>query len=230
VSPSVVLGSAFTAVVLLAGAFQVIVFGVPWLGDKATEHETFDREITQLVVDADSSDIRVFGSDLPGVKVTRKLTWHSGKPAYSETWEGTTLTIQPLGCDGRGTCDLDYSISLPDDTKVQLETSSGDVETFGLTGDQTIGAQSGDVHVTDSSGRVTVRTSSGDVGVRAAAPTSVDVRASSGDIDVRLPDGEYDVSADANSGDVTVNVELDFGSEHRVSAHASSGDVEIGYR
>lgn len=200
-APWVILGSAFTAAVLLAGAFQVVFYGVPWLGDRATERKTYPEVITRLVVEAEGNDVRVRDGEGPGVEVTRRLKWHSDRPRSRESVDGTTLTVEPLECTGRGLCDLDYTIVVPPGTEVVVRTSSGDIDT-----------------------------NSGDVRVRVEHPATIDVTASSGDIAVRLPAGEYDARADASSGDVSVDVDFDNDSDYRVSATASSGDIVIGYR
>jgi hypothetical protein len=228
--PWIVLGSAFTVVLLLSGAFQVVVFGVPWLGDKATEHATYTHPITKLVIEADNSDFRVRGSKSSTVTVTRKLKWHSDRPKSEETWQGDVLTIRPVECNGRGTCDIDYTIDVPADTEVDITATSGDLTTTGLAGPQTLSATSGDIDVRQSTGVLALDASSGDIGVRASEPSSIEVRTSSGDINVDLPKADYDVQAGTSSGDANVDVKLDDHSAYKIRARASSGDIQVGYR
>jgi hypothetical protein len=223
----IVLGSAFTAVVLVAGAFQVVVFGVPWLGDSVIERDTYTEEIDKIVIAADSSDFLIRGSGRSDVLVSRELTWHSDRPRSEESVSGGVLTITPIDCEGRGTCSIDYTIEVPADVDLEVQASSGDIETLSLAGPQKLHTDSGDIEVHKSRGPLDADASSGDIEVVTDQPSTVTANASSGDIEIMLPRADYNVTTSAGSGDVVVTVARDDDSPYVVTASTGSGDITI---
>jgi len=230
-APWIMLGSAFTVVVLLASAFQIVVFGVPWLGESVSESEsdTYTEAIDKVVIQAESSDFLIRGSGRSDVLVSRELKWHADRPRSVESVAAGVLTITPIDCEGLGTCEIDYTIDVPADTEVEVQVNSGDIETLGLTLLQTLRSSSGDIEARNSSGELDVTSNSGDIKVLADEPGRISASASSGDIEILLPQGEYDVTAGAGSGDVTLDVLRDSEARYRVSASTNSGDITIEY-
>ena len=66
----------------------------------------------------------------------------------------------------RGGVTVDYRVSVPADTEVELVSVSGDVELSGVQGESTVQSVSGDVRVEDSPEANEVKSVSGDVHVR----------------------------------------------------------------
>jgi DUF4097 and DUF4098 domain-containing protein YvlB len=134
---------------------------------------------------------------------------------------------------------IDYEITVPQNTKVQnrtgsgdqtlenlhgdfdLESGSGDMRLHDLTGEARLHTGSGDVEARNISGPVTARAGSGDISIEQNAKADVDVQTGSGNINLRGLEGG--LHAEAGSGDVTV--------EGRQSAswqiRTGSGNVQL---
>jgi len=135
--------------------------------------------------------------------------------------------------------ELDITVTLPDDSSVQVETASGDVSLHGTFNDVRVNSASGDVSLDDATGTVRIETASGDVEVRhAGGPTTITT--ASGDVSLENADGGDDVTVStasggadlgrisgdlrvrAASGDISVE-----NAEGNVDANAASGDVSL---
>src|SRR5690349_5038501 len=79
----------------------------------------------------------------------------------------------------------DLEISLPRRATVVVETSSGDLEVDGLTGDQHYRMASGDLRMRGVGGGIVVQGVSGDVTVLAVADADVTLTTVSGDVELR---------------------------------------------
>ena len=116
---------------------------------------------------------------------------------------GDTLRVQAR-CGGFlpfGVCTIDYDVTVPEDTSLDLETISGRVTVSNVHGDLDVDTTSGPVQVDDHVGDVTVRTVSGDTELQGVQGT-VHAESTSGQIFV---DGTFDTAEiDTVSGDVDV--------------------------
>ncbi|SNT29282.1 Putative adhesin [Ekhidna lutea] len=129
---------------------------------------------------------------------------------------------------------------------LDVETSSGDIDIDGLTGDSEIESTSGDQEIYNSKGNIETRASSGDITI-SGFNGKIEVQATSGDVEirkgvgalkVRTSSGEidgYDIEVndncyfDATSG----NIEIDFVNDLNdlsFDLTATSGDLEVGNR
>jgi hypothetical protein len=79
----------------------------------------------------------------------------------------------------------DLEIALPRHATIVVETSSGDLEIEGLTGDQHYRMASGDLRMRGVAGGIVVQGVSGDVNVVAAADADVTLTTVSGDVELR---------------------------------------------
>jgi len=166
-----------------------------------------------------------------------------------------------LGQLFRGELDLPrvevrLALEVPARLPLRLESSSGDLETTGLTGSQTLVTTSGEVEVRDAGGGLLVTTTSGGVVARGFGPTAV--RSVSGDVtledargplDVRTTSGTIEVRGAADSlrlstasGDIRVEqaprglsagsssgeIVVDGFAAGGVYLHSASGDVRLG--
>jgi DUF4097 and DUF4098 domain-containing protein YvlB len=125
------------------------------------------------------------------------------------------LSPQPLGRSAV----LDFSISAPPETGVQVSSGSGDQHVSGLKGPVTAKAGSGDIQIEDIDADVDAGAGSGDVSV-ARVRSSVTVGVGHGDVDLSETSGP--VSAKVGSGDVAVE---DLGGNIQVSI--GRGDIAL---
>jgi DUF4097 and DUF4098 domain-containing protein YvlB len=101
----------------------------------------------------------------------------------------------------RGSSDVDYTISVPSGTAVDVNAISADIDVDGVCGEVNLNSVSGDVSVSCTAGDAMIQSVSGDVMV-SDARGGLDVGSTSGDVDVRGARGP--VSAHSVSGDVTL--------------------------
>jgi hypothetical protein len=125
---------------------------------------------------------------------------------------------------GRNNVEVEFAVSLPRGTRVDINTVSGDIEAGGTLGDQGYRSVSGDITLNRVGGRVGVTTVSGDAAVRADEPMECDVTSTSGDIEISGPLLRASKLRTV-SGDVQVRGGFEPGAMHGIET--VSGDVDI---
>ena len=158
--------------------------------------------------------------------------------------EATALTASTT--NGELKVDLPEELTLE---RVELRTTSGDVEARlnarrckaqCMSGDVTlegrireaeVASVSGDVNLRADVEQVNVKSVSGDVDVTCDSEElrEVTAQSTSGDVDVRLPSGVRCISLNTKSlsGDVNYNVALDPNAPVRVTVSTVSGDIDV---
>jgi len=116
----------------------------------------------------------------------------------------------------------DLEISLPRRATVVVETSSGDLEVDGLTGDQHYRMASGDLRMRGVGGGIVVQGVSGDLNVVAATDADVTLTTVSGDVELRAATLRS-LSVASTSGDAKVAGR--FAGRGPFSIETVSGDV-----
>ena len=124
-------------------------------------------------------------------------------------WDGFDLSLPRL--------EVRLTIQVPARLAVQLQSSSGDVLTQDLEGEQRLRASSGDVSVDGARGRVEVGTSSGDVALTDSREARVNT--SSGDVEVVGRSRVLTVTT--GSGDVSV------AEAESLQVETTSGEVSV---
>ena len=127
-------------------------------------------------------------------------------------------------------------LEVPPGLAVELESTSGDLETSGLDGPQTLETTSGDIAVQDAAAAVTIGTTSGDVsatGLGRARVHSVSgdvtVAGARGPLEVRTTSGEIEVEGAADSvkvASVSGDIQVD-GAPRGLEAGTTSGNVDV---
>jgi DUF4097 and DUF4098 domain-containing protein YvlB len=123
-----------------------------------------------------------------------------------------------------GRVQVDYQIHVPAETSVRMDTASGNLEVFDVTGPVDLESVSGNLAVEGVKGEVSARTSSGDaalIGLDDAG--DVEVRTTSGDLELRDVTARS-LTARTSSGDITL-ADLDCSGD--VEVRTTSGDVEL---
>ena len=123
----------------------------------------------------------------------------------------------------RGDADVDYTITVPTGTTVEVNAISSDIDMTGVCGDVSLSSVSGDVSVDCAVGDVSVQSTSGDVSVTNIRGM-LEAASTSGDVDVSNVRG--DVSAHSVSGDVSLS-DVD---GRTVGAETVSGSIEFSGR
>ena len=123
----------------------------------------------------------------------------------------------------RGDAEVDYTITVPNNTTIEVNAVSSDIDVDGVCGDASLSSVSGDVTLDCGVGDVMVQSVSGDVSVSNVRGT-LEVGSTSGDVDVSTVRG--DVTAHSISGDVAL-YDID---GRTVGAETVSGSIDFSGR
>ena len=115
---------------------------------------------------------------------------------------------------------IDYEITTPRQTGVNLNSGSGNINANGFTGDFKVGSGSGDLTVDNMQGNGTASTGSGTIHLKDLSGAAK-VDTGSGDIEVSQRT-RAEVQARTGSGSIRIS-----GAQDMVRAHTGSGDVEV---
>jgi len=130
---------------------------------------------------------------------------------------GNGVSVRTSSRGGHG--DVDFTITVPKGTSLELHGMSLDVEVNDVCGELDVNTLSGDVTVDCVEGSAQLQTISGDIAL-ANARGSVDINSTSGDVELHAVRGA--VSVQSVSGDIT----LDGIESNDITAEVVSGDVE----
>jgi len=193
------------------------VLGAPALRAQNTLDTTLAaRAGTRLSVNNFSGEVTIRSWDRPQVRVVAEYD-----RARVEIDDGAGR-ISVRTASRRMESDVDYVITVPAGTAVEVDGMSTDVNLAGVCGEATINTLSGDVDV-QCVGEATIQSVSGDVTV-ADARAGLEVGSTSGDVIVRGARG--DVTAHSVSGDVQLS-QVD-GTD--VGAESVAGEIVYGGR
>lgn len=118
----------------------------------------------------------------------------------------------------RGEGDVDFTITVPVGTPLEVHAISADIDVTGVNGEARLGSISGGVTLNGSSGDVEIESVSGDVSA-VDVRGRVEISSTSGDVEVRQVKG--DLTARSVSGDVT----LDRVDANDVGVETVSGEI-----
>jgi hypothetical protein len=236
----------------LAAAAAATVLAVGACGSSRTVHEqhSFRFAGTRLVVDVDSSDLRLVLGTGPGVDVQRWLSGTAAKPGHASwTLHGGTLR---LGIDCTGLvfhCGSAFQVAVPPGVAVAVHSGSGTDTVSGLPGPVTITSGSGDVHVNGLSGPLRVSAGSGSItgsGLRcpavyatsgqggmdlafAAAPRLIGIRSGTGSATARVPVAghSYHVRVSSGTGTASSKVPDDPANSSVIRVSSGSGNASV---
>jgi DUF4097 and DUF4098 domain-containing protein YvlB len=187
-----------------------------------TEHHVVGN-VSVVRIDGHSADVTLVRATGSQVVVDARAKGTLRLPKLKTEIDGGHLKLSG-SCRATpfGHCESSFVVSIPDGTRVTVETRSGDVRATDLTGHVSIDAGSGDVELSGLSGGTTARVSSGDIEASRLAGKLI-LESSSGDVDAAELTSPT-IDARARSGDVF----LDIASvPKRVAVSSSSGDVTI---
>lgn len=157
-------------------------------------------------------------------------------------WSPTRLAVRTI--TRRGDNEVDYTISVPAGTTVEISGISTDASVTQVCGAVSVSVISGDVDVSCAQGDIQLQTVSGDVDLSDVRGGTVEASSTSGDVTVRgvrgnVPvgvhtvSGEIDISgvegtevtAETVSGEITYSGRIVDNGRYRFEAH--SGDVMV---
>lgn len=219
---------------LVAGSALTLV--VWWLASAETSVASYAvrGSVNGVTMDLGAADTEIVGGgDRPMVEVRRTDEFAFGRRAESRrSAEGGELTITSR-CPRSAVlhvCSARYRVTVPDNVRVTVRTTSGDVRFSGYRGSASVDTGSGNVAVAGFCGfALRARAQSGDVSAGAScALERLELRSSTGDVRAVVPAGRYQVDAETDEGErrvrgVTVAEDAPF----QIQALSSAGDVAV---
>lgn len=225
VSAWLVVGLVLALITILQGAGQVIaVIG----RESDTVEQTVDAR-PELVVRLGSGDVTVTaagtgaqaGTGTIAVRAHRSWALNEPELEWTTTADRVELRVR-CGFVLVGWCSANLELTVPADTRLDVDTNSGEVIATGLRADVKLSTDSGRVSARDVSGSADLSTDSGDVQVTGARGDLL-LQTDSGSIDV-FDSGVGTLEADTDSGSISLDLVTD---PQRVVAKTDSGRVEI---
>jgi DUF4097 and DUF4098 domain-containing protein YvlB len=210
----------------------VILTLLSFAGCSAGPTETRDDAFTvggapRLVVNSENGSIEVDAG--PDNEVSVQATLRGvDRIDYDVSQSGDTITV-----DVRierawwmfSSAGVDVSITAPAGTELDLETSNGAVELYGIHGSASARTSNGRVAIENASGDFEARTSNGRIDVDGFEGTLY-LRTSNGKVDLREVNGEVDV--DTSNGEIWYSGNMTPGGRNRLVS--SNGDVDVELR
>jgi hypothetical protein len=187
-----------------------------------------------ITLDLGAADAEIVGGgDRPAVEVRRTDDFAFGRRAESRrSADGGQLSISSR-CPRSAVlhvCSSSYRVTVPDNVRVTVRTTSGDVRFNGYRGSASVDTGSGDVNVGGFCGfALRARAQSGDVNAGASCSLErMELRSRTGDVRAVVPAGRYQVDAETDDGErvvrgVTVAEDAPF----QIQVLSSAGDVAV---
>jgi hypothetical protein len=222
VSACLVAGSALTLVVwwVVSSETSVASYGVR-------------GSVDGITLDLGAADAEIVGGgDRPGIEVRRMDEFAFGRRAESRRdASGGELRIASR-CPRTvlDVCSSRYRLTVPDNVRVTVRTTSGDVRFRGYRGSASVDTGTGDITVAGFCGfALRARAQAGNVSAGAScALQRLELRSRTGDVRAVVPPGRYQVDAVSDDGarsirGVTVAEDAPF----QIQALSSAGDVAV---
>lgn len=193
---------------------------------------TIDATVRTISFQGRAGRVSVHAKD-GAISVTERSSYSSSKPVTSHAVSGDTLELREGGCPDRptsGPCQVEWDITAPAGTVLDLRTNAGGIEVVGMGAQVTASSDSGGVEGRDlNSRKVNAKADSGGVELDfTQAPDAVDAEADAGGVTITLPSGTaYAVQAQTGAGEKAVDVQEDPGSSHKIKATSGAGGIEI---
>jgi hypothetical protein len=219
---------------LVAAAALALV--ISWLVTAETSVASYAvrGSVNGITLDLGAADAEIVGGgDRPAVEVRRTDEFAFGRRAESRRSASDGELRISSRCPRSAVlhvCSSSYRVTVPDNVRVNVRTTSGDVRFDGYRGSASIDTGSGDILVSRFCGfalRATTR--SGDVTAGAScALERMELRSRTGDVRAVVPPGRYQVDAETDDGDTSVQgVTIAEDAPFQIQALSSSGDVAV---
>ncbi len=231
---------------LVWGSFQVVVL---LAHEEHTELSSYPAAgLTRLEVDGAAGSIRVEGSGGDTVEVRAEISDGLRRTGESQTVDGDTLRLRSTCPIFESTwCRVDYTISLPRDLELALDSDDGSIRVTGTTGPVTAHADNGSMELTDLAGSMQVSTDNGRIEASRltsptvsadtdngrimlefiAPPTAVTATADNGRVEVVVPDDgtSYRLDIVTDNGSRTEDVPINSSSTRSITIHTDNGSA-----
>ena len=222
-----------SACVVAGSALTVVIW---WLVTSETSVASYAvrGSVDGITLDLGAADVEIAGGgDRPAVEVRRTDEFAFGRRAESRrSAAGGELTISSR-CPRSAVlhaCSSRYRVTVPDNVRVTVRTTSGDVRFNGYRGSASVDTGSGDIFVSRFCGfALRARAQAGDINAGAScALERMELRSTTGDVRAVVPPGRYQVDAETDDGSSSVRgVTVAEDAPFQIQALSSSGDVAV---
>lgn len=196
-------------------------FEVPLVSATAEESKTLKIDVEKpvtLKVDDDAGDVSIVGGDVKAVEVQIVKTAYAVNQSRAEETlqdiqyeikqNGNTLTLiyKLSGRQTREVNTVDFIVTVPTETVVEIKNGFGVVDVADINGKVKIDGDFGDVTVKNIEGALTLENSSGEIQVSNVDAGAEDVKltADFGKITLEKVNGK-DITINSNSGTINLN-------------------------
>ncbi len=173
----------------------------------------------KIKINTVSGNLKIIKGSVGKVKVNIKYTFKEDdiKFKFDENNDNLYFTERFRG----GTCfgESNWTITVPENTEITFNSSSGNFEINGNKGELNIDLSSGDIDIKQFSGNMELESSSGNIQLE-DIDGDIDIDCSSGDINASNIEG--DINLDASSGEVNID-----NSKGVFNIDCSSGDLNV---
>jgi hypothetical protein len=217
-------------------AAGALALGIWWLVTAETSVASYAvrGSVDGITLDLGAADAEIVGGgDRPEVQVRRTDEFAFGRRAEStRSTDGGELKIASR-CPRSAVlhaCSARYRVTVPDNVRVTVRTTSGDVRFSGYRGSASVDTGSGDIAVNGFCGfALRARAQSGNVSAGAScALERLELRSRTGDVRALVPPGRYQVDASTDDGSRSVRgVSVAEDAPFQIQVLSSAGDVAV---
>jgi Putative adhesin len=223
-------GGVLGIALVIYGAYSLLSVGA---SDKFDAHASYEG-VRSVTIDKSGGDVELTAAPAGSpVRVTEHVTRSFSEPtrrAERTTGGGLRLSVS-CGFQAADQCRVDYEISVPAGTRVNVSTSGDDIVAEGVrAASLSLSSSGGDVTARGiRAEEVSLESSGGSVSLAAVtAPRSLSATSSGGDVHLAVPDVSYALDVASSGGSVDDRaVHRDPDSPRRINAESSGGDVVI---
>ncbi|WP_163509164.1 DUF4097 family beta strand repeat-containing protein [Fodinicola acaciae] len=191
----------------------------------ARDAATLTSQVRTVRLDNKAGDVTVRGaSGVRQVSVERVVHFVGSKPGLPSLRVNNGI-LQLDGCPAPR-CDIDYVVTVPTGTTVEGKLTAGDI-TLSTLAKVSVESTFGDINADGISGDVRVQSQNGTVNVALAKPANVQATLVNGDVTVSVPAGRYRVDAQTTRGDRNVSLSNDSAAAYHVDVRTTNGDVTV---
>ncbi len=199
-------------------------FAVPWSGDKSLRMSEGDGQIFVRASSAEAVTFRAaktaFAPDLAKAReFASRIKVYAQAPADSVVATSSVPSSAGLEVSGR----VDYDILAPSAISIDLATTSGAIDVFGLSGKATVKTVSGNISLANIKGAAIASSSSGNIDIKDCPKISF-IRSDTGEVSFQASGMENDLDIETDSGDIKVKLKRSV--KARIVAKTESGAVD----
>jgi Toastrack DUF4097 len=189
-----------------------------------TSSYTIGSRVTTLVVTNQAGDVSVTGGSSDAISVTEHISFRGTAPTTTHRTAAGTLSLHS-GCPAAETCTVDYTVTAPRTTTVQVSDEAGNITLASLGGPVTVHVNAGRISLSALAGPVKATSSAGSISGQQLSSASASLHVSAGQIDVAFSAPASAITATSDVGAITVRVPGTV--QYNVRADATVGNVDV---